>query len=84
MNTEEILNKLLRIVAPYVLNKDLLVGCDHNTRFVEDLQINSANLVDIILDVEDEFNVHIDDQEIESMLQVKNVIGLIQAQSNAA
>jgi acyl carrier protein len=35
------------------------------TDFISDLNINSANLVDIILDVEDHFKIHIDNESME-------------------
>jgi acyl carrier protein len=35
------------------------------------LNINSANLVDIILDVEDAFQIHIDNESMEKMMNVK-------------
>ncbi len=44
-----------------------------------DLNINSANLVDIILDVEDAFEIHIDNESMEKMLTVKATLDIIEA-----
>ena len=54
-----------------------------DTDFINDLEINSANLVDIILDVEDEFNIEIDNDSMEKMLSVKATVVVIQEKMNA-
>jgi acyl carrier protein len=56
---------------------------NENTDFINDLEINSANLVDVILDVEDEFNIEIDNDSMEKMLSVKATIEIIQMKMNA-
>ncbi len=56
-------------------------GFDHlteSTDFITDLQINSANLVDVILDIEEEFSIIIDNQSMERMLDVKSAMEIIQ------
>ena len=77
MTKEEIISKLTTIVKPYVKN------ISENTDFIKDLEINSANLVDIILDVEDEFKIEIDNDSMEKMLSVKATIEVIQDKMNA-
>jgi acyl carrier protein len=41
------------------------------------LNINSANLVDIILDIEENFDVVIDNTDMERMLDVKTAVEII-------
>jgi len=65
------------IVTPYSKNEEALNNISENTDFVKDLQINSANLVDIILDVEEKFNIVIDNESMERMLTVKAAIDII-------
>jgi acyl carrier protein len=57
MTKEEITNKLTSIVKPYVQNEEAFKTISENTDFINDLEINSENLVDIFLDVEDEFKI---------------------------
>lgn len=78
MTKEEIITKLKDIATPYVLNKSLLDSYSENTDFIKDLEINSANLVDIILDVEDEFGVEINDEAMDGMLTVNDAVAVIQ------
>ena len=83
MIKEEIISKLTTIVKPYVQNEEGFKNLNENTDFINDLEINSANLVDIILDVEDEFNIEIDNDSMEKMLSVKATIEIIQTKINA-
>ena len=83
MIKEEIISKLKTIVKPYVQNEEGFKNLNENTDFINDLEINSANLVDIILDVEDEFNIEIDNDSMEKMLSVKATVEIIQTKINA-
>jgi acyl carrier protein len=83
MIKEEIISKLTTIVKPYVQNEEGFKNLNENTDFINDLEINSANLVDIILDVEDEFKIEIDNDSMEKMLSVKATVEIIQTKINA-
>jgi acyl carrier protein len=78
MKKEEIITKLTTIVKPYVQNEEAFSKLTEDTDFIKDLEINSANLVDIVLDVEDEFSIHIDNDSMDKMLSVKAVVAIIQ------
>ncbi|MFT5628822.1 MAG: acyl carrier protein, partial [Glaciecola sp.] len=47
------------------------------TDFINDLKINSANLVDVILDVEDEFNIRIENDDMEKMISVRAAMDVV-------
>ena len=83
MTKEELIIKLTAIVKPYIQNEEAFKGLNENTDFINDLEINSANLVDVILDVEDEFNIEIDNDSMEKMLSVKATIEIIRIKMNA-
>jgi acyl carrier protein len=83
MTKEEIKSKLTHIVKPYIQNEEGFKNLNEDTDFITDLEINSANLVDIILDVEDEFNIEIDNDSMEKMLSVKATIAVIQTKIKA-
>ncbi len=78
MTNEDLLSKLKTIIEPYVQNQEGLQNLSENTNFIDDLEINSANLVDVILDVEDEFGIEIDNDGMDKMLTVKASIEVIQ------
>ena len=77
MDTKEIVSSLEKIVSPYVQNEPAFKNFDMNTDFLKDLEINSANLVDIVLDVEDEFNITIDNDSMDNMLTVQDAVSII-------
>lgn len=78
MNKQEIIEKLKNIVKPYIKNQDAFDNLTETTDFITDLQINSANLVDVILDIEEEFSIVIDNQSMERMLDVKSAMDIIE------
>ncbi|MFI0490262.1 acyl carrier protein [Flavobacterium sp.] len=78
MNKQEIIEKLKSIIKPYIKNQEAFDNLTESTDFINDLQINSANLVDVILDIEEEFNIVIDNQSMERMLDVKSAIEIIE------
>lgn len=77
MTDKDIIQKLKNIVTPYTQNKAALENFSLDTDLIKDLQINSANLVDVVLDVEDEFIIEIDNDSMEGMLTVGDAIMII-------
>ena len=83
MTKEELINKLRAIVKPYIQDEEAFKNLDENTDFINDLKINSANLVDVVLDVEDEFDIEIDNDSMEKMLDVKSAMEIIEEKLSA-
>ena len=78
MTRKELITSLKKIIKPYSQNQQAFKNISEGTDFINDLKINSANLVDIILDVEDEFGIEIDNESMEKMLSVKSAIDIIE------
>ncbi|MBA4320251.1 MAG: acyl carrier protein [Flavobacterium sp.] len=78
MNREETIEKLKSIVKPYIQNQEAFDSLTESTDFIKDLQINSANLVDVILDIEEEFDIVIDNESMERMVDVKSAMEIIE------
>tara|TARA_B110000240_G_C13260856_1_gene351557 strand:+ start:22 stop:309 length:288 start_codon:yes stop_codon:yes gene_type:complete len=83
MTKEELIIKLKVIVKPYVQDEQAFKNLSEETDFIKDLKINSANLVDVVLDVEDEFDIEIDNDSMEKMLSVKAAIEIIEEKLSA-
>jgi len=79
MSEKEIFDKVVNILAPYVRNQDALKDISNETNIVTDLQVNSSRLVDIILAMEDEFNIEIADEEADKVESVGAAVELIKA-----
>lgn len=77
MENEELISRLKPIVAVYAQDKAALEVLTPETDFIKDLKINSANLVDVVLDVEEEFDIEIDNTAMEKMLTVQASVDII-------
>ncbi|WP_111683378.1 acyl carrier protein [Winogradskyella tangerina] len=77
MNKEELIAKLKPIIAPYIQDEESFKNLTEDTDFVNDLKINSANLVDIILDIEDAFDIRLENEDMEQMLDVKSAMNIV-------
>lgn len=78
MNKEELTAQLKVIIKPYTTNTDAYENFTEDTDFIKDLNINSANLVDIILDIEEAFDIVIENTDMERMLDVKTSVVIIE------
>ncbi len=78
MTREEIFAKVIEIVKPYVKNQEALDAVNEDTNILEDLKVNSARLVDIILNFEDEFDIEVEDEDADAVNTVGDAVGLIQ------
>ncbi len=79
MNKEQTIEELKNIVKPYIQNQEAFEVLTENTDFINDLKINSANLVDVILDIEEKYDIVIDNEAMEKMLNVKAAMAIIEA-----
>lgn len=78
MSQSEVTEKLKAIIKPYIKNQEAFDSLSENTDFITDLQINSANLVDVILDIEEVFEINIDNESMEKMLDIKSALTIIE------
>ena len=78
MNKQETIEKLKTIVKPYIKDQEAFDNFTEDSDFINDLKINSANLVDVILDIEEEFKIIIDNQSMERMVDVKAAMDIIE------
>jgi acyl carrier protein len=78
MDRKELITRLKTIVSNYAQDQTALEAIDEHTDFIKDLKINSANLVDVVLDVEEEFGIVIDNQSMEKMLDVRSSMDVIE------
>jgi acyl carrier protein len=77
VNKDIILEKLKTILKVYSEDPQVVEGLSETTSFVNDLKINSANIVDVFLDIEDTFEIEFSNRELESLAAVSDTINLI-------
>jgi acyl carrier protein len=78
MSSEEIYNQLLPIIATYLPEDVSADSITQESDLTKDLNINSAYLVDVVLDVEDTYNVEFTNQDMEQLRTVNDAIEIIQ------
>lgn len=83
-DSAQMMNDLKEIVKPYVQDQEAFQNLREDTDFINDLKINSANLVDIVLDIEDKFDIEIDNESMDKMLNVKAALDIINAKIAAS
>ena len=79
MTRDEIFTKVIEIVRPFVKNQEALESVDEKTNILQDLKVNSARLVDIILDFEDAFDIEVEDEDADAVNTVGDAVQLITA-----
>lgn len=77
MTEEEIFNKIKALIADnFNVDQDKIT---ENTNFTNDLDADSIDLVEFILQLEDEFGAEIPDDEAEKIKTVGDVISYIKS-----
>lgn len=79
METSVFIEQIKEIVKPYAKNTEALANLNTSTDFINDLKINSANLVDVVLDVEEKYDIVIQNEEMEKMLNVQAALDIVTA-----
>lgn len=68
---------LLEIIKPYLPEEIEVQEVSEEKHLINDLKINSAHIVDIVLDIEDKFDIMIDDDAIGEMNTVQDSIDMV-------
>lgn len=77
MEKTEIKEKLIGIIKTYVPEEVSLENVGDDQDLINDLQINSAHIVDIVLDIEDTFDIMVEDDVIGEMNTVSDSVNII-------
>ena len=79
MTKDEVFKKIVDILGKYSKTEIKMENISMETSIVDDLKINSARLVDIVLDFEDVFDIEVDDDDADSVATVGDGVNLIMA-----
>ncbi len=71
--------RVVKIIKPFAKNQDALAKVADDTRILEDLKVNSARLVDIILEMESEFDIELGDDDADQVRTVGDAVRIIEA-----
>jgi acyl carrier protein len=77
MDKNEIKDALVEIIKPYLPEDITIDQMTEESELINDLKINSAHVVDIVLDIEDKFDIMIEDDIIAEMNKIGEAIKII-------
>jgi acyl carrier protein len=83
LTREQVKTTFIELIQPFVRDAEGKLITDE-TRLIEDLKVNSARLVDIILETEDKFSIAIDDYSADGMRTVGDAVNMILGKRTAA
>lgn len=79
MENVKLFEKVKELITPYVDDEDLIDNIEPTSLLTKDLNINSAYIIDVILDFEETFKVEIDDETASKMETVGDIINALES-----
>lgn len=76
MNRDQLRAEFVTMIQPFVRNTKS-EEINESSSFVNDLNVQSARLIDIILEMEDKFAIRIDDEEAGALTTVGSAVDLL-------
>jgi acyl carrier protein len=77
MDQAAVMEQVVKILTPWVKNADALASVGMETNILDDLKVNSARLVDVVIAFEDEFDIEIEDEDVDLVNTVGDAVNLI-------
>lgn len=75
--SNDIQDRVLSIIMKYSKSDLTAADVKPETTLLGDLQVNSARLVDIIIDFEEEFDIEVEDSEADGVTTVKEAVDMV-------
>ncbi len=82
MDEQKMFQEMVNILRTYTKDVSLLDKATKETHILNDLKVNSARLVDVIIKCEDVFEITIEDDEADKIGTIGDAIALIQKKLN--
>jgi acyl carrier protein len=74
---ENIKKDLVQILKKYTFSEQVWKSFNDQSSIINDLKINSARVVDIIIDLEEKYNIEIADSELEKLSCFSDIVNLV-------
>jgi acyl carrier protein len=82
MDEQKVFQEMVNILRTYTKDVSLLDKATKETHILNDLKVNSARLVDVIIKCEDVFGITIEDDEADKIGTIGDALALIQKKLN--
>lgn len=83
MENTESYKEILEIINPYLPEDIDPKSVDQESHLINELNINSAHLVDIVLDLEDRYDIQLEDEDMQKMQTVGDALAIIAVKTGA-
>ncbi len=77
MTEQQVFDKVVSILKPFVKAPDALATAKMETSILKDLKVNSARLVDVVLEIEDAFEIEVKDEDADKVKTIGDAVELI-------
>ena len=77
MEESEVMERVVKILTPWVKDEAALGRVSTETHILDDLKVNSARLVDVVIAFEDDFDIEIADEDVDKVNTVGDAVNLI-------
>lgn len=77
MDEKKIFEEMVNILRPYTKDQTLLEKATVDTHILNDLKVNSARLVDVIIKCEDVFGISVDDDDADKIRTIGDAVRII-------
>ena len=77
MDKKSIFAEMIKILRPYTKDQLLLESATTETSILHDLKVNSARLIDVIIQCEDVICITIDDDDADKIGTIGDAVALI-------
>lgn len=77
MDDKKIFEEMLNILKVYTKDPTLLEKATLDTHILNDLKVNSARLVDVIIKCEDVFGISVDDDEADRIRTIGDAVRIV-------
>lgn len=84
MDEKKIYEEIINILRLYAKNPEELEKATKDTHILNDLKVNSARLVDVIIKCEDVFDVSIEDDEADKIRTIGDAFEIIKGKIDLA
>ena len=77
MDEKKIFEEMVNILKVYTKDQALLEKATLDTHILNDLKVNSARLVDVIIKCEDVFGITVEDDEADKIRTIGDAVNII-------
>ena len=79
MEQQQVFEKVVEILRPFVKAPEGIANVAMETSILKDLKVNSARLVDVVLEIEDIFGIEVSDDDADKVKTIGDAVKLIMA-----